>query len=194
MSKDQFRNSLRAAARGLWSGALSAYGFPDAFGAALDKYLRQAFDDGMARYGVEPADYTDDDIEAFQKFLTGQYEHLEGLTDYIVTQHKQFGGKLETVLARVEMWANRYDEAGDIARTRAGADENIEWKLGRAEHCETCAALSGWVKRGSYWQKLRDTEQIYPKSPRLRCNGYNCKCVLQPTRKPLSKGRPPIVV
>jgi hypothetical protein len=193
MSKEQFRNSLRAAVRGLWLGALSSYEFPDAFGAALDKYLKQAFDTGMARYDISPEDYTDEDIEAFQQLLNRQYESLPGFRDWIVSNSKPFEGKLDTVLARVEIWANRYDEAMDLGRMRAGGDERLLWKINPVkEHCETCRALDGWVKRASYWEQLRIEWQIYPKSEKLQCHGYRCGCTLQPTRRPLSKGKPPI--
>ena len=165
MSKDQYRSSLRAAARGLWLGALSAYEFPDAFGASLDRYLREAFDEGMAYYGIEPEDYTDEDIKVFQDFLMNQYSYLPGLTDFIVSQGKVFGGSLESVLVRVEMWVNRYDEIRDIARARAGADEKQEWQgTPGKQHCETCYGLIGWVKRGSYWQRFYDETGIRPKA------------------------------
>lgn len=195
MSKDQYRDSLRAAARGLWIPVLSAAEFKDSFGLSLDKYLKQAFDEGMARYDLMPEDYTDEDIQVMQDFLTNQYGFLDGLTDFIVAHSKPFGGSLESVLTRVELWANRYDEIRDIARTRAGADEKQEWRMGATgEHCSSCYALAGWVKRGSYWDKFYQDTGLRPRSEKLECHGYRCLCTLQPTRKAMSKGRPPIIV
>lgn len=192
--KTDFRNSLRAAVRGLYLGALSRAEFTDSFKRSLQRHLILAWDEGASRYGISPEDYSEEEQAALEDFITDQYGFVSSFADDIQAQSKKKGGALEPLLARVDIWVNRYDEACSLARTMAGADEPQIWKVNpRKEHCATCVALDGWVKRGSYWQQFYEETGIRPQSLDLICHGYRCGCALKPTRQPLSKGRPPVV-
>ncbi len=192
---ETFRAGLRAAVRGLWSGALTANDFVEHFMVALERGLHAAWEEGMQRYGVAPEDYSDAEKTALSDFITRQKSFVPALMMDIRDSDKASGKALGPLLARVEMWANRYGELKSIALTMAGQDESLLWQgtPGKA-HCPTCYALIGWVKRASYWAKFRDETGIYPHSPILVCSGVRCGCGYRPTRMALWKGRPPVVL
>ena len=102
-------------------------------------------------------------------------------------QAKPVDIKLRTAMSRIPMWANRYREVMNTAKTMAGADRKLKWTLGPTEHCESCSKLAGKVKRGSFWI----ASGIQPQSRALACGGWACQCFLSPTTERASPGRLP---
>lgn len=54
------------------------------------------------------------------------------------------------------------------------------WRVGQADHCETCLALDGITLTPSEWDQLG----LEPRSPRLNCGGWNCACSRRPEGRP----------
>jgi hypothetical protein len=94
------------------------------------------------------------------------------------------------VLARVRLWANRYNEAytDAIMTIKAEVEERLQWQMGgMEEHCDICQQLNMIVARASEWQALGVQPQMGP-NPALQphdglkgCGGWNCGCRLLPT-------------
>jgi hypothetical protein len=86
------------------------------------------------------------------------------------------------MLARAELWANRYTDTVNIAILTT-KEQKLVWNLGATEeHCETCAALNGIVAWASEWELAN----VHPQSPPndlLECGGWKCDCSLEPTEK-----------
>ena len=195
MSKETFRSSLRAAVRAHWAGVLNRREFRDSFESSLDKYLREAWNVGGAHYGITQEDYTQRELNQRDRFILEQIKLADGFAEDIAKNAKAKGGALESLLSRVDLWANRYDELSNIARVMAAEDSPLRWMLGKTDkHCVSCSSLRDWVKRASYWDDFYKETGLRPQSEKLACNGYHCACRLSPTRMQISKGRPPVIV
>ncbi len=191
---DAYRTSLRAAVRGLWVGALSHAEFTDAIQRAIEHYLTQAWREGAAPYDLTLDQLSDAEVRALKDMIATQWSYVPAFTDAIVRGSKANGGMLSPLLDRVARWVNRYDETVNLARMMAAADEKLIWHTHpKKQHCRTCGPLDGWVKRASYWRQFYEETGIRPRSKKLECGGWVCGCSLDPTRRPLSKGRPPAV-
>lgn len=99
------------------------------------------------------------------------------------------------LLQRVELWVNDLGRIRILAQNMAGADRKAEWVLGPTEeHCSTCSFYAGKVYRRSVWTKWLEPYNLMPrtKGPGKECEGWQCKCDLVDTDKPVTPGRPPI--
>ncbi len=183
-----FRRSLRAHVRKYWKGYSTSGDFIFGFHEAVEFGFMRAFRLGAASCGVKPADYTQKMKNALQSKINEQFTHIMGLADDIVIQAD--GGKLSAAFRRIEIWVARYGEVKQLGTLLACGDKPLEWVIGIAEHCKSCLKLNGKVKRASFWEN----KGILPRvagATYLDCKGYNCKCSLLPTDKPLSKGKLP---
>lgn len=101
---------------------------------------------------------------------------------------------LDPYLSRVVLWTRRFDEIAIRARIMADPDSHYEWILGATDiHCESCSALSRIVKTGQYWLDKQVLPQV-ANATYLICQGYNCKCELRKTNKPVTEGPLPVVI
>ena len=188
----QFRVSIRAAVRGLWSGKWDGDDFLADMVSVIDRGFTGAWRAGAAECGINPIDYSPEEKAALQTVILGQYPHLVNFMLAIEAGSKANGGKLMPLMRRAEMWIGRYNEVLSQARTMACGDEKLTWTLGPTEHCISCAKLSGKTKRATYWQKVRAIG-VYPKSPSLECKGFKCQCQLLRSEAPVSKGPLPSI-
>ena len=106
---------------------------------------------------------------------------------------------IDPLLARAELWAQRYTEAYNDAvhlmELENGGKE--EWVLGDTEqHCWICRSLNGIVMYAHEWEELGIEPQNAP-NPILSlsngdengCGGWRCDCRKQPTdRRRTPKG------
>jgi hypothetical protein len=109
--------------------------------------------------------------------------------DYIYQYYKDIvdarvdGASVDPLLARAELWANRYNEAYSqaVALIASKTGGKLIWILGGTEeHCPTCAALNGIVAYASEW----DLAGVHPQSApngALECGGWRCDCSCPPT-------------
>jgi hypothetical protein len=149
-----------------------------------DAFIQGADDIGIAEDELINADWADLD-----KIITEEQSHIDGFADYIGEQAKREGSTIDSVTVRADLWANRWTDVRTRAKLILGKDGKLEWVYGDTEHCDTCLALNGRVKRASYW-----AAHVQPRNPpnsKIDCKGYQCQCTLEPTEKPISKGRLP---
>ncbi|MHC4214105.1 MAG: hypothetical protein ACYSWP_12100 [Planctomycetota bacterium] len=184
-----FRRNLRASVRGLWTGALSEAQALRTFRAAIERGIEQAWIEGAAECGIQPDELTTAELTKRDEFIFEQNDLAPNFVDAIEAQSKANGGKLQPLLQRNEMWVNQYDSAKQQSEALACANEKREWRVGRTEHCRTCLALNGQVRRMSFW-----LNNVMPRSApneKLECGGYRCQCILRKTDRPISRGRIP---
>jgi hypothetical protein len=152
--------------------------------------LRDAFDLGGADMGILPEDYTKQDTTLRDEIITEEQSHIDDLLDYIDKLANDPDAKLSDADARLSLWKARFDDVRGRAKVILGKDAKLEWVYGDTEHCSTCARLNGVVKRASFWQTNGVLPQA-PPNPMLECGGWKCQCHLEPTDKPLRRGKMP---
>lgn len=185
-----YRRGLRAAIRGLWGGVFDRIQFWDAMSSTIWRGLTTAWHLGAQDCGIAPDELSPQELVALQKAI--DYEHLwiGGLANAIEANSKAKKGKLTPLLRRAEVWIGRWEGVRSAARVMACGDKKLEWVLGPTEHCRSCLALSGKVKRASWWRENGILPRVHG-AWWLACHGFRCQCQLLPTDKPLSRGRMP---
>lgn len=188
MAISTYRRNIRAAVRGLWTGAIGGDQFSSVMRTAIDRNLTTAWDEGAAECGVRPDEYTDAEHLALAEAILKEQGFVGEFRSAIEQGSRANGGKLTPLFNRVELWVNRYNDLKNQAKALVCKDAKLEWVLGATEkHCQTCNKLNGKVKRASQWE----ASGIHPQSPpneNLECGGWACQCTLRVTDKPLSKG------
>jgi hypothetical protein len=182
-----FRRNIRASVRGLWTGALTKRQALSTFRSAIERAIEQAWVEGAQECGIQKDELTTAELTARDEFIFTQNDLASNFIDDIAAQSKANGGALQPLMQRAEMWINQYSSAKQQSEALACADEKREWVVGRTEHCRTCLALNGQVRRLSFW-----TNNVLPRNApnsKLECRGFRCQCILQKTDKPISRGR-----
>ena len=184
-----YQMSIRNAVRGLWTGAFDRGQFLNLMGLAIDEGLAAAFAEGAKACGITPEEFTDTELQALREAQAQEEMQVLPFAEDIMANSRANGGRLGPLLQRAEMWILRYKDLVNRGRTLACSDGKFKWELGPTEHCRTCAALSGQVRRGSFWQS-----HVLPQNapnPLLECKGYRCACELVATEEPVTRGRLP---
>lgn len=182
---DDYRYSLRAAARSLWNDEnLSA--FFSLMLDTVDRNLSAAWFIGMRACGIAPNEITSEEDAARVSTIVNSTSRIGELGSYILLQ-KRSGNTVDSIFWRLDLWANRWNEAINQARQLACRDQKLVWVLGPTEHCGSCLSMAGKVKRASQWA----ASDIRPQSGSLECGGFRCQCSLEPTDAALSYGRLP---
>ena len=185
-----YRSSLRAAIRGLWLGVMDPDQFWKAMSLAIKTHLRAAWLSGAKECGIAPDELTTDEVMALQDAIDYEHIWIGGLANTIEANSKARGGKLTPLLTRIEIWIGRWEGVRSKALTMACKDKKLEWVLGPTEHCRSCLALSGKVKRASWWNENGILPRVHG-AWYLICKGFRCACQIRSTDKPLSRGRMP---
>ena len=186
-----FRDGLRSAVRGLWSGDLSLVSGYDALQSTIRRHLTQAWLAGAAQCGIKQADLTDSEWASLNNEIIAQYGYLPGLVADVINNSQANGGSLEPLYTRLDLWVNQYNRVLAMGQASACADQKMIWVLGATEeHCTDCARASGRVYRMSVWQKYG----WQPQSPGLECGGWRCDCRFEVTDESITPGRPPALV
>ncbi len=190
-SYDQFRARLWGACQRLFSGGKDRY-FESGFVRSIDVQLTEAWNEGAADVGVMPEDMTETDHSILENVIDSETEFINGIAGDIATARdsgmkredfdRQFG-------ARVDLWANRYNETVNRARTYFGGRQRLKWNIGATEeHCPFCSALDGIVAYAEEWFNLNLQPQSPPnpaltgeKNGEKGCEGWRCDCHLDPT-------------
>lgn len=187
---NDFARSVRSLVYGLWAGHLDRFTFVDSMVRSIDRSIRRAWFAGAAQCGIQPAELTVAEMDSMREMINSQFGYLVSFADSIEANSRG-NGLLKGHYARAQLWINRYNEATSKARMMACADGKLVWRLGATEqHCRTCNALDGQVRRTSVWNASGVKPQSAP-NPLLECEGWNCGCSLTPTDLPISRGRLP---
>lgn len=183
-SIENYRLGIRAAFRGLWSGAFDFFDFYAAMDTTIQRGFSQAWREGALRCGIDFDELSRDELNALRSEIVRETQFIDGVAGFIEANSRDNGGKLSVVMQRAELWIQAYDRVANRAQSMACKDQKLKWVLNPAEHCSSCLKLEGKVKRASFW-----TERgVYPKAwDKLDCK-QGCKCDLVPTTEPLSRG------
>lgn len=185
-SYEQYRARLWGAMVRLYNGGRDG-NFLGSFARSIDEQLTQAWNQGADDVGVSPEEMTAEDMFILEGIINNENAFIEGVMGEIDAARanpeytremfdKEWG-------ARVDLWANRYNETVNRARMHFGAKERLEWRLGATEqHCSTCSQLNGIVAFGYEWDEARIHPQMPPNSM-LECEGWRCDCSLEPTTR-----------
>jgi len=180
---EYFQTNINHLVKSVYDGYIGG-DFVDIMGQLITGQMRDAYrrawveNDGQ---GNMP-DYLENSLDAFitkNVNFDWIYQYYKDIIDARVD-----GKPLEPLLARAQMWAARYTEAGNEA-ARVIALENggkLIWVYGEAEHCETCRALNGKIAFAKEWEISGFKPQAAP-NPLLECGGWQCKCHLEKTEK-----------
>jgi hypothetical protein len=161
----------------------------DTFRSAIERAIEKAWTEGAQECGIQEDELTIEELTARDKFIFEQNDLAPNFIDDIAANSKTNGGQLTPLLQRAEMWINQYESAKQQSEALACKDEKREWRIGRTEHCKTCLALNGQVRRMSFW--LNNVLPRNAPNEKLECRGFRCQCILRKTDKPISKGRLP---
>lgn len=183
-----YRRSLRATARSLWAGTMDIYAFIDTMLYSIRRGFTLAWREGSDICGIGVDDISAEEISELNSAINTEMTRVIGYGDFILRNSKKIGGKVNTILARADMWGGSYAMVRSQAMTMACADKKLKWVWNPIkEHCDSCRKLNGRTYRASTWRRY----DIYPRMWRLRCHGKYCGCEFQITTDPVTPGRPP---
>lgn len=177
-----YRESLRTIALNYYHNRYSYIGFLNGMYTQIYAGLTQAWVEGFGKMGIPPEDISTEENLALQLEIEREFSYAYGL-GRAIDDLKANEKPASTISRRLDLWGDAYIRVMEMAKTYAGKDAPLEWVLHPAEHCPSCKKLSGKVKRASYWY----SKNLYPKSWNLDCR-QGCKCSLEPTDKPVSRG------
>jgi hypothetical protein len=182
---DQYRSRLWSAAVRLFNGGRDA-GFVSTFARTIDVELTKAWNEGAADVGVDPDEMTDADITIRDAIINNENQFIERIAGEIQDDaangmdRERFDSKYG---ARIDLWANRYNETVNRARMQMGSKQRFVWRLGATEeHCETCQKLNGITAFGYEWDEARIHPQM-PPNDAIECGGWRCDCSLEQTTR-----------
>lgn len=158
------------------------------FGSQLRRIIStasiQALLDGFRDGGVimKISETDDATANALNEHIISQWEYADSFANAV------FGGlAVATALSHIPMWTNKVINAMyNYGLLAAKDNQRLEWVYGPTEHCSDCLSLNGKVYTAKVWREA----EIMPQGDMLECGGFNCKCELKKTDKPLSEGKP----
>jgi hypothetical protein len=177
-SNERYTREIYNAAAQYWKDGNKG-GFRSRMNGTIKFGLPGAWEQGAASVEVVPADFSPEDKAALNAIITEEQSHVNDLLTFIDGLANNSSARLSDANPRLDMWIKRYNDVKNQALIRFGGKQRLQWKLGSAEHCETCLGLSNIIAWAQEWDK----SGIKPKDKRLACHGYNCACELVPTDK-----------
>ena len=167
-----YRNSIRSAVRGLWSGATDFDQFFDRMLTVIRLGQTAAFTEGSKKCGIAPSEWSPEEKAEIAKAIAYENQWIAGFAEAIEKGSKAEGGKLAPLFSRAEIWIGRYIGLRDKAKVMTCADKKLVWTLGATEvHCGSCLKLSDKVKRASYWNRVGILPRVHG-APYLECQGF----------------------
>jgi len=188
-SLTSYQRGLREFGRGLWNDSITIGQFMSGMEDMIEREFNNAFTLGVHKGGLTVSDLTPEEKGEIDTLIENEIVHIDDLAHFIYRNRKGVG-KLDAIRSRVDMWVARYSRAKEVGYLIAKRAEPLLWQYDpRKDHCRSCAALNGQVRRAEYWRKVG----IEPNSDRLECYGIWCGCrFLEPAENaPLSRGRLP---
>jgi len=186
---DSFGASLRAAIRALYYGQISYEEFLDAYHSAIRRGLNQALNEGAAYMGFDSRELNVFDRLWVSGIIAEQFIFIPALALAIIAASRE-GTGVDQFITRSALWQNKYNNVLNYAKEKYGGNQKLVWlRGGTKKPCTTCKTLNNVVALASEWNGYIHK----PQSLTLECNGYQCKCGLYATNRPISKGGIPIV-
>ena len=182
-----FLRTLSNMVRDLYRGDITESGFVDTMAGLVQEQLTRAWNEGMRVNGLDPEkDMEPEWEEILQEIILNEYNYIDGFAADIV-QTAEDEQPWDALLARAELWANRYTDVVNRA-ILVTKEQKLVWHLGATEeHCPTCSALNGIVAWASEWE-LAGVNPQNPPNEDLECGGWNCDCERVPTTERHTRG------
>jgi hypothetical protein len=183
-----FTRVMRRAVLDFYRGDIDAFEFISVMLALVEDQLTRAWNEGMRELELDPKlDMKPEWEVVLAQKIGEQEEYILPLAEAI-EKARGAGTPIDPLYARVDLWANRYNDVKNLAKTTCGSDQKLVWRLGRTElHCGTCATLDGVVAYTTEWRDSGYKPQNAP-NPLLECGGWRCDCSLVPTKKYRTRG------
>lgn len=190
----RYRQALRANVRALWLGQWSLTDFYTSMAGSIARNFDNAWTEGAAKFGITRDERTEEEQQRLRLEVNLETSYVMAFGADIANNSKANGGLLYPFLDRVDLWVNSYERIVSLAGVLAAKDAKGEWVYGdTVEHCPSCMGYQGRVYRNSVWEKYLEPYDLMPKGKGLSCGGWNCDCMITPTDKPITRGRPPII-
>lgn len=186
-----FLKTLRSSVRKVYNGDMGGE-FIDILADLLQGQLTRAWDEGLKEAGYEPDEASDAERD---RLILREYDFVDGFYRAIIDARVD-QTPLDPLLARAEIWANRYDDVRNQAIIWAtpeqddeGSPQMMVWHYNpEKEHCDQCASLNGIIASLSEWRvsgyhPYADWDGNLP-NEYLGCGGWRCGCELLPTGEP----------
>lgn len=183
-SADEYAAEITRLANALYYQRINSYTFVDSLFSAAKIHLWRAWAQAAARFGVKSEDMSPDERAYIDTVVNNEALYMPGLADFIIAQR---GKGVDSLMARLSLWVNRWNDVYNAGLLRFGRDKKLKWVMGATvEHCEDCAKYAGKVYRSSTWARY----DIRPQSRLLACGGRKCRCRFVVTRSPITPGKP----
>ena len=173
--------------------AYPRFRFIDAAQLGIRNHLEDAWILGAKECGFDlqhyPRESTAEQDAELEQVLHTQTDYTWVSNFHDAIEQAALDGKdRDSLDYRVNMWANRWNEVYNRARSIFCADKKAKWILGEThKHCRTCFGFNGRVYRYSTWRE----NDALPQTHALECEGYNCLCTLEDTDERITPGRFP---
>jgi HK97 family phage portal protein len=171
-----FKAEVQDLIDGALSGALTRQQFTGRFRGVIARFAKSAYREGLVAGGVESGELSDEDNRIVISFIREQQSYAKNLAEQIYSDNvtEAQAGQKSTI-----WYSKSIEPAFQKGLLSADANGMYEWQLGTTEeHCRDCLRLDGQRHRLKDWAK----SGWLPRSDSLECNGFNCDCVLLPTR------------
>lgn len=182
-----YRRQLWRVIRDLYNQEIDEYVFVDDMADYIDNQFTRAWNQGARDMNVLPNQMKDEDIAELARLIEQERYYMLRLADDILHARIKPDGSIEPFRRRADLWANRYNEIVGLAHVWFGGKMALEWIYGdTVDHCDDCSKLAGVVATADDWK----ASGWKPQSRDLECGGWNCRCSLVATTKPLSGSIP----
>jgi hypothetical protein len=176
---EYFLRQIQGLVRAVYNNILGGE-FIDIMADLISGQLTQAANQALQEANVT---MTDTIRAAVESAILSEYTHVDQYYRDIVDA-KVDNTSIEPLLARAQMWANRWNDVYNMVKTMIAAEfgQKLEWVYGDADHCTTCQSLNGIVAYAAEWDMLNIHPQGAPNGA-LECGGWRCQCQLVVTEK-----------
>ena len=193
-----YSNKIRGAVKALFDRQVSGFAFVDTMFNAVRDGLRAAWLEGAAMSGIKPDELTPAEERAIQDAANASLQRVLSLQadilrrrDLATLDPSRRERELRALMGRVGLWDARYEQARSGGLAMTAGNQKLIWIWDpRKDHCRSCSALNGKVKRRNFWWDNGILPQV-PNAWYLTCGGFSCGCRLRPTDEPISRGRMP---
>jgi hypothetical protein len=182
-SKDSYEREMWLSMLAFYNLQIQYTTFVDDMKDHIKKQFNAAWVEGASDMNIRQWTFTQEDMATLETMIAWEYAFIAQLV-VDIDRARTVGLGASPFKQRASLWANRYDNVLNAARTHFGGQQLLEWVLGMTEkHCASCLALNGTVATANEWKEARKNG-VYPQSPMLACHGYRCDCQQLPTNNP----------
>jgi hypothetical protein len=174
-TKSEFVDDVAAIISDASAGEINPAAFAIRMRAALSKFGKSAYLDGLAEGGIDVSSIPPEDSDIFAGILAAQSQYVTDARSTIT----DFGGDAK---ARAQMWQKSLDPFyyGAVESADKNGLYTFDGDDG-AESCKDCRALKGQTHRMSWWIKNRKRPVVDAGS--FECGGWHCQHMLKKKTK-----------